>query len=138
MSLTSQTQKYCTKLTISKVLTQIYEATGITVAHLNIGTGLQFLFLGWGNLLWQPLALTYGRRGVFVISAFLCIFPIIWSSYSSSTGEWYAHRIIFGLVGGPIESLPEISVPDLFFAHERGTYMGIYAFLLFGCNFIAP
>jgi hypothetical protein len=32
----------------------------------------------------------------------------------------------------------EVSVPDLFFAHDRGTSMGIYAFLLFGSHFLAP
>ncbi|KAL1630310.1 hypothetical protein SLS56_004982 [Neofusicoccum ribis] len=120
------------------VLTPIAEDTGITVAQLNLGTGLMFLFLGWANLLWQPLALVYGRRGVYVLSAFLCTFPVIWSAYSTSKGEWYAHRIILGIFAAPIESLPEITVPDLYFAHERGTYMGIYAFLLFGSNFLAP
>ncbi|KAH7042103.1 major facilitator superfamily domain-containing protein [Macrophomina phaseolina] len=120
------------------VLTPIAEDTRITVAQLNLGTGLMFLFLGWANLLWQPLALVYGRRGVYVVSSFLCIFPVVWSAYSTSKGEWYAHRIILGIFAAPIESLPEITVPDLYFAHERGTYMGIYAFLLFGSNFLAP
>lgn len=125
------------KLTF-EVLTAIAEDTGITVAQLNLGTGLMFLFLGWACLLWQPLALVYGKRGVYVISSFLCIFPVIWSAYSTSKGEWYAHRIILGIFASPIESLPEVTVPDLFFAHDRGTFMGIYAFLLFGSNFLAP
>jgi len=97
-----------------------------------------FLFLGWANLIWQPIALVYGRRGVYVLSSFLCIWPVLWSAYSTSAGEWYAHRIILGIFAAPIESLPEVSVPDLFFAHNRGAYMGIYAFLLFGGNFLAP
>ncbi|KAJ4367292.1 hypothetical protein N0V83_006873 [Neocucurbitaria cava] len=120
------------------VLTPISDDTGLTIAELNLGTGLMFLFLGWANLIWQPLALTFGRRGVYVISSFLCIWPVLWSAYSKSAGEWYAHRIILGIFAAPIESLPEVSVPDLFFAHNRGAYMGIYAFLLFGGNFFAP
>ncbi|RYO95108.1 hypothetical protein DL766_010232 [Monosporascus sp. MC13-8B] len=96
------------------VLTKISEGTGIQVSELNLGTGLMFLFLGWGCLIWQPLALTYGRRG------------------------WYVHRSLLGLLAAPVESLPEVSVPDLFFAHERGNYMGIYAFVLFGSNYLAP
>ncbi|RFU28631.1 hypothetical protein B7463_g7711, partial [Scytalidium lignicola] len=120
------------------ILVNIADDTGITVAQLNLGTGLMFLFLGWACLLWQPLALVYGRRGVYIISSFLCVFPVLWSAYSTSKGEWYAHRIILGIVASPIESLPEVTVPDLFFAHDRGTYMGIYAFLLFGSNFLAP
>jgi len=27
-----------------------------------------FLMFGWGCLFWQPLALTYGRRGIYLIS----------------------------------------------------------------------
>lgn len=43
-----------------------------------------------------------------------------------------------GFVGAPIESLCEISVTDVYFAHERGTYMGIYAFILAGGNYLSP
>jgi MFS family permease len=63
---------------------------------------------------------------------------MIWTANSSSTGEWYAHRIIIGIVNAPIESLPEISVSDLMFAHERGTWMAAYVLALFESNFIAP
>ncbi|KAF1808179.1 major facilitator superfamily protein [Eremomyces bilateralis CBS 781.70] len=120
------------------VLTNIEDDTGITLAQLNTGTGLMFLFLGWGNLIWQPIALVYGRRGVYIISCVLAIGPMIWTAYSSSVGEWYAHRILIGICAAPVESLPEVTIPDLFFAHERGTYMGVYAFMLFGANFLAP
>ncbi|KAK4701288.1 hypothetical protein P7C70_g4946, partial [Phenoliferia sp. Uapishka_3] len=40
--------------------------------------------------------------------------------------------------GTPIESLIEVSISDLFFAHERGLYIGIYATLVFGSNFVGP
>lgn len=63
---------------------------------------------------------------------------MIWTANSSSPGEWYAHRIIIGIVNAPIESLPEISVADLMFAHERGTWMAAYVLVLFESNFIAP
>lgn len=120
------------------VLTQIAEAQNLTVGQLNLGTGLMFLFLGWGCLLWQPIAMTYGRRGVYIVSTVLSIIPMVWAPHSTGAGQWYAHRILLGLLAAPVESLPEVSVPDLFFAHERGAYMGLYAFMLFGSNFFAP
>jgi MFS family permease len=120
------------------VLADISADTGITIGQLNTGTGLMFLFLGWACLLWQPVALVYGRRGVYIMSCVLSIGPMVWSAFSKSAGEWYAHRIIIGILASPVESLPEVTVPDLFFAHDRGTFMGIYAFLLFGSNFLAP
>ncbi len=36
------------------------------------------------------------------------------------------------------EALPETTIADLFFAHERATYMGWYAWTLTGSNFFAP
>ncbi|EAS30102.3 MFS transporter [Coccidioides immitis RS] len=120
------------------VLADITRDTGITTAQLVNGTGLMFLFLGWGCLLWQPIAITYGRRGVYVLSCLFCVPMMVWTAYSKSYGEWYAHRIIMGLAASPIESLPEVSIPDIFFAHERGRWMGGYVLFLFGSNFIAP
>lgn len=120
------------------VLNQIADAQGLQVSQLNLGTGLMFLFLGWSNLIWQPIAMTYGRRGVYIISIFLSIIPMVWAPYSKGAGQWYAHRILIGIFAAPVESLPEVSVPDLFFAHERGTYMSLFAFVLCCSNFLAP
>jgi MFS family permease len=97
-----------------------------------------FLFFGWACLLWQPIALTYGRRGVYLITMFLTIPIMVWTAYSSTAGEWFAHRILIGIVVSPIESLCEVTVFDLFFAHNRGTFMGLYVLTLFGSNFLAP
>jgi MFS family permease len=139
----SMTYVYTTGIGIAatlqySILTQISQDTGITIAQLNLGTGLMFLFLGWGCLLWQPIALCYGRRGVYILSSILSIGAMVWQAYSHTAGEWYAHRIIFGILASPVESLPEVSVPDVFFAHDRGFYMGLYAFVLFGSNYLAP
>ncbi|KAF5007580.1 hypothetical protein FDECE_6088 [Fusarium decemcellulare] len=127
------------KLTaISMTYLYVRQAQDLTVSQLNLGTGLMFLFLGWGYLFLQPLATTYGRRGVYLASIILCIPPVLWTPFSHGPSQWYAHRIILGFIAAPIESLPELSVPDLFFAHERGAYMAFYALMLFGSNFIAP
>ncbi|KAL7915349.1 major facilitator superfamily protein [Trichoderma velutinum] len=122
----------------NSVLADITRDTGISTAELVQGTGVMFLFLGWSCLVTQPLALTYGRRGVYLISTLLSVPLMIWAAYSTSAGEWYAHRILFGLVNSPIEALPEVSIPDIFFAHERGAWMSLYVFALFGSNFLSP
>lgn len=120
------------------VLSDITEDTGISTASLVQGTGLMFLFFGWACLIWQPLALTYGRRGVYLITMLLTIPMMEWTAYSKSSGDWMAHRILIGIIASPIESLCEVTVFDLYFAHNRGTYMGLYVFTLFGSNFLAP
>ncbi|RLL93529.1 hypothetical protein CFD26_101010, partial [Aspergillus turcosus] len=58
--------------------------------------------------------------------------------YVRSDGEWIGRSILSGFFVAPIEALPEVTVTDVYFTHERGTYMGLYAFFLAGSNFFAP
>lgn len=120
------------------VIADITRDTGISTTDLVQGNGVMFLFLGWACLFWQPIASAYGRRGVYLLSTLFTVPIMVWTAYSSSAGEWYGHRVIIGIVCAPIEALPEISIADLFFAHERGTWMSVYVLVLFESNFIAP
>ncbi|KAG4279596.1 hypothetical protein FPRO04_13574 [Fusarium proliferatum] len=49
-----------------------------------------------------------------------------------------AKCIIQGFFVAPIEALPEVCVTDIYFTHQRGTYMGVYALALTGSNYFAP
>jgi hypothetical protein len=55
-----------------------------------------------------------------------------------TSGQWIASRIIYGFFGAPVESLNEASIAMLYFSHERGFYIGIYAFVLYFGAFLAP
>lgn len=127
----------CTAAQFS-IMTQISESQKVSIADLNLGTGLMQLMQGWANLLWQPIAMTYGRRLVYLVTIVCSIGPVLWVPLAHGASEWYAHRMLLGLFCSSVESLPELSVQDLFFAHERGNYMALYTFVLFGSNFIAP
>lgn len=67
------------------ILQPISEVTSLTIANLNEGTGYmvsrsfhrficvvaykkQLLAFGWGLLFWQPMALQYGKRPVYLAS----------------------------------------------------------------------
>jgi hypothetical protein len=54
--------------TANSSLSQVADGIGVPLATLNSGAGYLFLLAGWSNLFWQPLALQYGKRPVYIIS----------------------------------------------------------------------
>ncbi|KAK9477029.1 MFS general substrate transporter [Lipomyces japonicus] len=123
---------------VYSILLNLSDATGLTVAQLNSGTGTMLLFFGWGCLIWQPMGLTFGRRGMYLLSLAFTAAVSVWTAYSTSYATWVVQRILLGLVGAPIECQPEITVTDLYFNHQRGRQIGIYLLALSGGAYLAP
>jgi MFS family permease len=116
----------------------IEQDTGISIADLSTGNGIMFLFLGWGTLITQCLALNYGRRPVLIISMLLSVAVTLWTAYVKSRGEFFINRILLGILCSPQETLIEVVIGDLYFAHDRGFYMGAYSWTLWCGAFLAP
>lgn len=123
---------------VYSVLVPISKETGITIAELVRGAGFLFLMAGWANVIWQPLALTFGRRPMILLSLVGCVAISEWTAWIDSYSPWAAARCLYGILVAPVEVLPEICIPDIFFAHERGAYIAWYMLVLCGSNFIAP
>lgn len=113
-------------------------SANVTIDNLNNGTGYNFLFLGLGQFLMTPLAQQFGKRPAYLLAMLGNLVFCLWMPYIHSNGQWIASQILSGLFYAPIESLPSNTITDLFFEHERGTYIGIYSVALGTSNFIAP
>ncbi|KAF9869713.1 hypothetical protein CkaCkLH20_12756 [Colletotrichum karsti] len=114
------------------------QATGLSYNDLNYGTGYMFLFLGWGCVFWSAVATQYGKRPIYLITLAGTLGTMVWQPHISTNGEWIAAKMLQGLFGAPMESIAEVTVSDIFFTHERGTYMAVYALALGYSNGIAP
>jgi MFS family permease len=79
---------------IYSVLVPISEATSLTLDDLNAGTGYMFLAFGWGCLFWQPLALQYGKRPVYLISILATMGIQVWAPYTTSNGQWITNKVL--------------------------------------------
>lgn len=123
---------------IYSVIVPLSESLDLTVGEINAGTGYLFLLAGWGLLFWQPFALQYGKRLTYLISTAATIALTMWAPYAQGPGQWYARGVLAGFFAAPTDGLAEISISDVFFAHERGTHLGVYAIALAGSNYFAP
>jgi MFS family permease len=123
---------------IYSILPNISEANGITLAQLNAGTGYMFLFLGIGCFIFQPLALQYGKRPVYLFSTISTALICIWSPFCTTNSAWIGSKILQGLLSSPIESLCEITVSDVSFQHELSRNMALYAMSLLTSNYMYP
>ena len=123
---------------VYSIVTPIREATGLSLTDLNNGTGIMFLFYGWGCIIWQPLALQYGKRPAYLLSLATNIIITATAPLCTTARTYQVSRILLGLFGSPVESLCEISVTDIWFAHERPKYMAWYGWSLALTGKLAP
>ena len=63
---------------IYSVLVPLSEATEISIATLNTGSGYLYLLCGWGLILWQPLSLKFGKRPILLISVLGSLVSSLW------------------------------------------------------------
>jgi MFS family permease len=62
----------------------------------------------------------------------------LWAPFTRTSGEWLASKSIQGFFAAPSNTLCVVSITDIYYQHEHGTFMALYAFMIGASNFIAP
>lgn len=104
----------------------IYASTGIfgfppiPYQRLTQLLAVNLIMLGVSNLWWVPLANTFGRRPIILISLLLLVFSSVWAGLSTSFDSLLAARLFMGIGGGSSDAVSPDVVGEIFFVHERG------------------
>jgi MFS family permease len=107
----------------------IYASTGIfgfppkpfsTLTNL---VAVNLIMLGASNLWWVPLANTFGRRPIILVSLLLLIFTSMWAGLAREFDSLLAARLFMGIAGGPADAVSPDVVGEIFFVHQRGRAM---------------
>lgn len=85
------------------------------------------LFMGIGNLIAMPLALTIGRRPVFIVTLIILVVSGIGCAFSKSLSGHIAGRDIMSLAAGQSEALCPMIIQEIHFLHERGRKLSWFA-----------
>ncbi|KAJ7093782.1 MFS general substrate transporter [Mycena epipterygia] len=84
------------------------------------------LLLGVVPLIWTPIAQRIGRRPSYLISAFLSAVCALAGAFCTSFNTLLATRALQAIFISSAQSLGADTVGDMFFAHEKGTKLGIW------------
>jgi MFS family permease len=111
---------------------------GTTIDDLNITAAVCFAFLGIGCILLQPTAMKIGRRPVYILGTLLNLAGCILGALQKNVQMYDVVNALTGFGAAPVDSLVQISATDIFFAHERGTRLSLFAFALGTGSYMGP
>lgn len=92
-----------------------------------------------GSLLFNALAVKYGKRPVYLITSVGLAVTCFWAAEARSFPNFVAARVVQGLCMAPMEALIPASIADIWFVHERGYRTAIFNLgVLGGINLATP
>lgn len=77
-----------------------------------------------------PLANHYGRRPVYLLGNLIAAITNIIPGYFDSWAVIMTTRALNGLTAGSVMAMGAATICDMYFAHQRGLFMGIYTLCL--------
>lgn len=100
-----------------------YAALGYGYADITHLMTYPTLFMGIGNIIGMPIAIAVGRRIVLLGSTVILVVSAVLCACATNY-EWHlAARMVLGLAAGQSEALVPLITQEIFFVHERSTFL---------------
>lgn len=109
---------------------------GWSYTQLNNTYAISVAGLGLGCPILVPFSHKFGKRPVYLVASALVVATAAWQSSMKTIGEAYGSQFLQGLAVSVTETIIQMTVADLYFVHERGTFNGIYMLVVDFGNFI--
>jgi MFS family permease len=90
--------------------TVISADTGVSIEDMNGGSALNYLMLGFFNIIWIPSAMKFGRKIVFIMSLICVAASSIWGGFYHGTGQYYTMTTINGIGTAAYQALIQLTV----------------------------
>lgn len=102
----------------------------VTITQTTYLVSVPIIFLGTFPLLWAPVSSRIGRRPIFLASTLISAGMHLASAYCNSYGTLMVTRALQAVFLSPPQSIGAQTVNEMFFEHERGQKLGIWALLI--------
>ena len=111
-----------------------------SLQELTYANGATLACQGVATTIWMPLAIKYGRRPVYLLSAILMSVACVWLGVASTKSytPFIIGRAFLGIFEAPIESIVPSTITDIFFLHDRGAKVSMYGLSVLGGNELGP
>ncbi|KAL2272570.1 hypothetical protein FJTKL_06290 [Diaporthe vaccinii] len=123
---------------INPAFVPLGRAFGNTPVEASYELTIYILFGGVGPLLVVPFANIYGRRPIYLAGNLLAAVSNLVAGHCSTWGGLLATRAFSGLGAGSTVAIGAATICDLYFLHQRGFFMGIFAVFLNNGPHFAP
>ncbi|KAL4995068.1 major facilitator superfamily domain-containing protein [Aspergillus recurvatus] len=102
----------------------------VSMGRLSHLVAVNVLMMGASNIWWVPLANTFGRRPISLLSILILLFCSVWAGLAGSFESLLAARFFMGVGVGPADTIAPNVIGEIYFTHQRGKAMGFYTVFL--------
>lgn len=93
--------------------TLISDDTGVSITNMNGGSALNYLLLGFFNIIWIPSAMKFGRKIVFILSLLILCGGSIWGGLYHGVAQYFIVSALQGVGTAAYQALIQLTVSTI-------------------------